>query len=257
MEQQVDFIRGKYRIFGMLHRPECELRGGVLFLHGFGGTRVEPGRLYVRTARRLARAGFASLRFDFSGCGDSEGEMAENSILGELEDALCAHRFFREQCGLESSQVGILGYSLGGAVASLLSAEVHPPVMVLWAPVSNPLEVFSGHLGIAPEELLKMEVYEAGSHHVGRPFIEEMPQVLPLEALRGFTGDFLTIHGSEDTVVLPEHSRRCLEAAKPTARSARLETIEGAGHGFFAPAESERLIQLSTDWFGQHLGRTA
>lgn len=241
----------------MLHRPERPPRGGVVLLHGFGGTKVEPGRLFVRTARSLARAGFASLRFDFTGCGDSEGEMAENSILGELKDALCAHQFFREQCNLDSSEIGVLGYSLGAAVACLLSEKISPPVMVLWAPVSNPMEVFSGHLGISPEELLQRDRYEGGPHHVGRPFIEELPRVCPLKSLQGFAGDFLTIHGNEDTVVLPEHSCRCLATAKTSARNARMETIEGAGHGFFGPAESERLLRLTTDWFNQHLGRPA
>ena len=61
------------RLFGVLTLPdELDMRRPV-FVHLSGGLlhRVGPRRLYVRLARELASAGFASFRVDLSGRGDS------------------------------------------------------------------------------------------------------------------------------------------------------------------------------------------
>jgi hypothetical protein len=63
-------------LVGVLTQPEPEDRRagvpGVLLLNSGIIHRVGASRMYVRIARRLAREGFTSLRFDFSGIGDSE-----------------------------------------------------------------------------------------------------------------------------------------------------------------------------------------
>ena len=46
-------------------------RPGVLFLNAGVLPRIGPNRIHVRLARELAGRGFASMRFDFSGLGDS------------------------------------------------------------------------------------------------------------------------------------------------------------------------------------------
>src|SRR2546426_5960176 len=66
----------------MIHRPERARarRGGpgVVLFHGFTGDRMESHWLFVKCSRALALAGIASLRFDFYGSGESEGEFSED-----------------------------------------------------------------------------------------------------------------------------------------------------------------------------------
>lgn len=54
--------------------------------------RVGPSRLHVQVARRMAASGFVSIRFDFSGIGDSEarrdGLSFEQSAVLEVQDAM-------------------------------------------------------------------------------------------------------------------------------------------------------------------------
>src|SRR5437762_5150080 len=76
---------------GMIHRPERvrARRGGpgVVFFHGFTGDRMESLWLFVKCSRALAQAGVASLRFDFYGSGEAEGEISEVTILRAIADA--------------------------------------------------------------------------------------------------------------------------------------------------------------------------
>lgn len=254
MEQQVDFKRDSYRLFGMLHTPEqVSLRAAVLFLHGFGGQRSESGRLFVRTARRLAPLGIASLRFDFAGSGDSEGEDVDSSILSQLEDAVVAFRLLRAMTRRPSSALGVVGYSLGGAMAALLGAREALGAMVLWAPVSDPIRNFAEHLEINPQEFIQRPTYDAGLRRVGRQFLEELPDIRPLDAAEGFQGHLLAIHGTEDQVVKPYNSDHYIEAVRATAQGVARVDIEGAGHSFSGLDNSEELIEQTVAWFAARL----
>ena len=203
MEKQIDFTRDEYRLYGMLHLPKQDPRGGVVFLHGFGGHRSEVGRLFTRCSRRLAEIGIASLRFDFVGSGDSEGEYHEVSVLSEVQDAGMAYQFFKANTRLEAGSIGLVGYSLGGTVASLLTERVEVGTVVLWAPVSDPLRAFSEHLNISSGELLGLEKYDYKPPHVGTKFIRELPDIRPIESISHYKGELLAIHGAEDVVVPP------------------------------------------------------
>lgn len=67
------------RLFGILHRPPAARDASicVIMLNSGMQNRTGPERLYVKVARRFARAGVAVLRADLAGCGDSVSENRE------------------------------------------------------------------------------------------------------------------------------------------------------------------------------------
>jgi pimeloyl-ACP methyl ester carboxylesterase len=81
---------------GVLTEPDTDRRladaPGVLFLNAGLLHRVGACRFHVRTARALAPAGFTSLRFDFSGNGDSEprkdGMSFAQAAVAEAQEAM-------------------------------------------------------------------------------------------------------------------------------------------------------------------------
>ncbi|GIL06986.1 MAG: hydrolase 1, exosortase A system-associated [Betaproteobacteria bacterium] len=93
---------GEDRMLGVL----CEPAAGpvapraVLIVVGGPQYRVGSHRQFLRLARRLARGGYVSLRFDYRGMGDSEGAARTFEAIGDDIDAAIA--FLRGRSGVRS-----------------------------------------------------------------------------------------------------------------------------------------------------------
>ena len=104
---------------GMLHLPEE--KGpfpAVAIYHGFTGTKVEPHRLFVKMSRALVQKGIAGTLWIFRGSGDSEGDFADMTVSGEIADAIRVLDFLQEQPEVDGERLGVLGLSMGGAIAA-------------------------------------------------------------------------------------------------------------------------------------------
>src|SRR4051794_9238908 len=90
---------------GMLHRPpgfsSAQRYPAVVMCHGFTGSRVEPHRIFVKTARQLAHHGIVTVRFDFWGSGESDGDFVDVTPETEIEDALAIIDWLRAQAGID------------------------------------------------------------------------------------------------------------------------------------------------------------
>src|SRR5712691_4800673 len=75
MEERVTFLSDRLKLAGVLHVPDRrgqrERRPAFLVLHGFGSNKDSGGS--VATAKMFVDLGYAALRFDMRGCGESEG----------------------------------------------------------------------------------------------------------------------------------------------------------------------------------------
>jgi pimeloyl-ACP methyl ester carboxylesterase len=89
-------------------------RTGVLFLHGWGGHRSGPHNLLTTMARDLAARGISSLRFDFYGRGESEGDGVSTTLDDMGDDALAAASLLLEDGGV--SDIVVVGICSGGNV---------------------------------------------------------------------------------------------------------------------------------------------
>lgn len=75
----------------------------------------------------LTRAGYAVLRYDKRGVGQSSGDFRAATTLDFARDAAAAMRYLRTRSEVDSKRVGIVGHSEGGTIAALLSATSDPP----------------------------------------------------------------------------------------------------------------------------------
>jgi len=96
MKEKVLLLSAKKSLVGVLTDPPLALPGqrspAVILLNAGLLHRSGPNRLYVKIARNLAAAGFVTLRFDFSGIGDSEvrGDNLsfEQSVMLETQEVM-------------------------------------------------------------------------------------------------------------------------------------------------------------------------
>ena len=122
MEKQISIESSGITLRGTLHAPEgpAPSRAGLILCHGFGGSSNGAG--HPELARTLERAGYAVLRFDFRGCGASDGERGRVICMEEVEDVRAAIGFLQAQPSVDASKIGLIGASLGGSVALTAAA---------------------------------------------------------------------------------------------------------------------------------------
>ena len=105
------------RLAGVLHAPAKSF-AGIVILHGFGSSKDGKAK---KLARFFASRGYAALRFDFTGCGESGGALRGEIARQEISDARRAISVLRRR-GFK--RIGVIGSSLGGLIAIAVTARV-------------------------------------------------------------------------------------------------------------------------------------
>lgn len=221
VESNVKIARGDETIVGTLALPKgVEKPPVVLLLHGFTGKRdelavagTEEG-VYSRTARLLAERGVASLRIDFVGSGDSSGKWEDTTTFSQIADAVAAFDWLKKQDNVDAGKIHVIGWSLGGLVASHLAAVRPVDTATLWAPVANPPYSFGVVLGQEavnkalaskdPNELIEGTLPWGAKTTLKVSFFKSLFATDPVAAIAQYGGPLLVIVGTRDTVVTPQ-----------------------------------------------------
>lgn len=125
------------QLAGILHPPTRtrSAPASVLICNPFGQEAIRIHRLLRLLAENLARKGFATLRFDYFGTGDSDGDDEQASLSGWRADIGAAHAELAR--ATLARKTAWLGVRLGGT-AALQAAEgvAWPPAhLIAWEPV--------------------------------------------------------------------------------------------------------------------------
>ncbi len=119
MDERVTFQSAGLKINGALHCPAgmkpSERRPAFMVLHGFGSNSSSSN--CVLPAQMLAEWGYVALRFDFRGCGDSEGKRVNTICLEQVEDTSAALSFLQTRPEIDPARIAVVGSSFGAAVA--------------------------------------------------------------------------------------------------------------------------------------------
>jgi pimeloyl-ACP methyl ester carboxylesterase len=255
MLKQVRFSCQGQNLYGSLHLPEKAKAPfpAVLLCHGFTGTRFEPHRIFLKMSRLLEKQGIASLRFDFLGHGESDGEFKDIRLGRQVGEAAAGLAFLRGQRGVSKRRCGLLGLSMGGAVsASLAGKDPDIGALVLWNAVATPERQFRGiPLGAgAKASLKKYGGYDLGGNLLGRGFFSDLPKQKPLERLRHFKGKALIVQGLSDSTVVPDQGRKYAQAL---GARGELHLVEGGTHTFDSRESEGEALTLSLAWLKKNL----
>ncbi|WP_027506968.1 alpha/beta fold hydrolase [Rhodococcus sp. UNC23MFCrub1.1] len=123
------------RLFGVVHLPEGDhARAGIVLCPSMGKEHVDTYRGLKLLAQELAAAGFAVLRFDYLGVGDSGGDQndaaAMDGWLASIGDAVSLVR------SLGCTTVSAVGLRAGALLLDRAADAVGPlHTVVLWDPV--------------------------------------------------------------------------------------------------------------------------
>lgn len=197
----------------------------VLFAHCF--TCSKDTRATSMIAEALADAGLATLRFDFTGLGGSEGEFANTDFTSNVGDLVAAARWLEAE---HRAPALLVGHSLGGA-AVLAAAERIPSARAI-ATINAPSDpahlgkLFAGH-----EDEIRArgsaEVDLAGRRFtIRREFLDDIAMQKVVAAVSGLRRALLVMHAPADTVVSVDHASAIFLAAKHPKSFVSLDTAD-------------------------------
>lgn len=232
------FYRSKddTKLCGIFLIPE-KVKGYVLLAHGINVNKNEWDNFYVDIAQELYKKGFASVRFDFRGHGESGGTQREMTVIGEtLDIAASIEQISKRWTG----NISIVGMSFGAGPSILYSAPQNRKIkaLILLCPVLDYIATFlkpivpwardtfneKGFKYLDKKGFLLLD----DEFELGAKLIEEFKVIKPYEILKEIQLPVLVIHGDKDEMVPYQVSRKY---GKPNKKS-KLITIRNAGHGF-------------------------
>jgi pimeloyl-ACP methyl ester carboxylesterase len=223
---------------------------GPLVVIGHGVTANKDRAWALTLERALSAAGFASLRFSFSGNGESEGEFGQSTVskevadLGAILDAVAA----------ESRTLVFVGHSMGGAVGVLRAAEDDRiRALVSIAGMVDCADFAQRKFGqLTPDQDLMWDKPECP---LSTAFMEDMAQLgSVVEQGARIAVPWLLVHGDADTVVPATESVSIAEAARATQPT--LVQLPGADH-LFSGDDEARMAHTVATWLGGQLGASA
>ncbi len=242
----------------------------VLMLHGFNGQRQElpinntKETMFGRTARVLAEQGYASLRIDFRGSGESEGAWADTTFSSQISDARAAVQFLSRQRSVDRNRISILGLSQGGLVAAATAAaERSVKSLILWSPVAIPVQTFGDLLG---KDTITKGLASQGQEITAKlpwgaeiklkiGFFEDLFKINPIAEITRFKRPLMVVVGLKDNIVAPQPQagQSYLEYHPGTEKLVMLDgdhlfDILGAG-----PERLDDAIAWSVNWLGETL----
>ena len=116
--QFVDFESSdRLRLTGVYIKGSREAT--IILLHGYGRSKEQ----LLPQANFLNKAGYNIFMFDFRASGESEGRYITFGRK-EVRDLVGAVKYLKKRSDVDMSKVGLLGFSMGGAVALMKSGDL-------------------------------------------------------------------------------------------------------------------------------------
>ncbi len=222
-----------------------------VLLYPYGGPhaqRVLASRGAYGGAQWLADQGFCVIVADGRGT-PGQSPAWEHAVHRDLRDPALADQIVALERAtaalpgrLDTSRVGILGWSYGGYLAALA---------VLQRP-----DVF--HAAIAGAPVTEWRLYDTAytERYLGNPTADAGPydhcSLLPLAT--GLERPLLLIHGLADDNVFAAHTLQLSSALLAAGRAHEVLPLSGVTHMTPQPQVAENLLLLQVDFFRRHLG---
>ena len=229
---------------GSIELPAGRIRAVALFAHCFTCSAQSHGARRVSLA--LAMEGIATLRFDFTGLGKSEGAFADSHFGANVDDLVAAADHLRAELGAPAI---LIGHSLGGAAVIAAAARIAEckAVVTIGAPF-DPAHVLH-QLGDRAERVLaagEAEVAIGGRPFtIRRDFLEAVEGQDQAARLADLKRALLVLHAPTDATVGIDNARQIYAAAK---HPKSFVALDGADHLLTDAAHAGYAARMIAAW---------
>ena len=238
------------KLAGRLELPvDGEPVAFALFAHCF--TCGKDLKAASHICRALARQRIATLRFDFTGLGESEGEFADTSFSSSVDDLVAA----AAALGRHYQPPRILvGHSLGGTAALQAAPRIDGVTAVATIGAPSDPQHLADLIEGSREEIERTG--QAVVRLAGRPFrikkqlLEDLEAQRMEETFRRLRCALLVCHSPADRLVGIENATRIFQAAR---HPKSFVSLDDADHLLSANADSRYVGTLLAAWARKYI----
>jgi uncharacterized protein len=260
----LSWISGSNRLAAMLHETSDAPRGAILMLPGGSDYRIGSHRSYVRLAQTMANSGYAVMRLDVAGMGDSSGHHRGFEALGP--DLASAIEILRQNLP-KGTKVFLWGQCDGASAILLgLGRDFAADGAILCNPWARTAQTSADQVirhhyrhrltsGASWRRLLRGQTNIAASAKsvlnalrvmfakTSKPnsYLDDI-----ISTLQKGTWPFLIVLGSEDAG--GQEFRLLCQRHKVVARAMEQALIAGGNHSFSHPDQRQQLERIALTW---------
>ena len=218
----------------------------VLLVHGFGVTKHESG-MFDKLAELISAEGFLVYRFDFSGCGESEGDYSNTTLTKQRDELKNFLEYIQKDKEADNTNIAILAQSFGTAVTVALGPQVK--TIILMGSIAHPFKVISSLFGNkfnkdGPSERTR----ESGNITYLEPlFWKDAKTYNLLENIKKINSPVLFVHGKIDEKVPLSEMKEYLENTKNSEKL----ILKKACHDL--NPQREAMHEVVIEWLNKNL----
>ena len=245
-----DFTNAAGRaLSGVLETGPGPVRAWAVFAHCF--TCDKTSLAAKRVSRALADHGIGTLRFDFTGLGESEGAFGDG-LSGDVRDVV---RAAEAMAASGRTPRLLIGHSFGGAavLAAAGALESVQSVAVIGTPFDA--EHVLAHVGPALEGVTpgrRVRVSIAGrDFELGAEFVEDIRSHNQLGRISGLGRALLILHSPVDDIVSIDNAAEIFQTAR---HPKSFVSLDQADHLLTRQADADYAAAMIAAWASRYVG---
>ena len=205
----------------------------------------------VHISRTLTLSGFAVLRFDFTGLGESEGKFEDSGFSSNVNDLLATAKYLSEN---HMPPTLLIGHSLGGAAVLVAANEIDSvkAVATIGAPsqIDHIKHLFDANISEIKEKGIAKVSIGGRAFKITDTFIEDLEKAAANKIAANLNKALLIMHSPQDSVVSIEHATSLYkEAQHPKS----FISLDGADHLLSDKKDSIHAGEMIASWAKRYI----
>lgn len=205
----------------------------------------------VNISRTLTQSGFAVLRFDFTGLGESEGKFENSGFSSNVSDLVDAAKYLSEK---HMSPTLLIGHSLGGAavlVAATLIKTIKA-VATIGAPshIDHVSHLFDANLDEIKSKGVANVSIGGRPFRISKAFLDDLKSASMIKIATDLKKALLIMHSPQDSVVKIEHAAKLYKNAD---HPKSFISLDGADHLLTNKKDSIYVGEMIASWAKRYI----
>ncbi|MFH0905769.1 MAG: alpha/beta fold hydrolase [archaeon] len=202
IEEKISFInRYNNKLVGIKTKPNPNISKypTIILVHGFGVDKEDSG-IFTQLASFLSENNYITFRFDFTGCGESQGDYSEITLTRLKEDLEDIINFVKNNEYIDIDKIGIVGQSYGSATTIVLNPQIKTIILTSSGLARKNELIESFGEGYNPNGLSKRKRSNGSITIISNIVFNDLNNYNLLKDIQKIKIPVLFIYGSKDTI---------------------------------------------------------